>query len=55
MTGQSPEEEKNLARARGLRHNLYEHVSLPLKTLDAVIAVLALAIVALVIFGIVRQ
>jgi hypothetical protein len=43
--------EKEEARPAGLRHNLYENVTVSLRTLDIIIAVCALLIVILVIVG----
>jgi len=43
--------EKRAAQAKGLRHNLYEHVTLSVRTLDIVIFVCALLIAALVVTG----
>lgn len=42
------------AQAKGLRHNLYERVTVSVRTLDAVIVVCALLILILVIAGVMQ-
>jgi hypothetical protein len=39
------------ARASGLRYNLYEHISLSLKTVDAIIIICAVLLISLIILG----
>ena len=45
------EAEKRARAAGGLRRNLYEHITLSKRTLDIIIAVCALLIFALTVFG----
>ena len=44
--------ENRAAAAKGLKHNLYEHVTLKPRTLEIVISVCGVLIVGLVIYGI---
>ncbi|MDR1377531.1 MAG: hypothetical protein LBJ36_00545 [Synergistaceae bacterium] len=43
------------ARARGLRRNLYEHVNLSLRTVDIVITIVSILIIALILLGISKK
>ena len=45
------EEKTKAVQASGLRHNLYRHVTLSVRTLDIIIAVCALLIVLLALLG----
>jgi hypothetical protein len=47
-------DKKTAMRARGLRHNLYEHINLSLRTIDIIIAVVAVAIIVFIILGVAR-
>jgi hypothetical protein len=49
------EEEEKRTQARGLRHNLYEHINLSLRTVDIIIAVLTILIIALIILGVSKK
>ena len=51
-TTAASEAENQAAAAKGLKHNLYEHVTLKPRTLEIVIAACGFLIVGLVIYGI---
>lgn len=53
MTNNSnADSEKRAERASGLRHNLYEHVTLSPRTLEIVIAVCAISIIGLIAYAV---
>lgn len=47
------EKKEAAANARGLRHCLYQHINVPLRTVDAFILICGLLIVGLAVYGII--